>query len=71
MNDKAGCNPCAIFTAVWALLVVAPPMSSGRRKPTCISRATPYLVERRRDQAAEADIDLLLAGSGEDFRTAP
>ena len=70
VHDRLRCNAGAIFTAVCALLVVAPPMSSGSLNPSrSISRATcDHLIERRRDQPAQADdIDLLLARRREDF----
>ena len=72
---RAASNAGAIFTAVCALLVVAPPMSSGSFNPVrSISRATcDHLVERRRDQAAQADdIDAFVRARSPGFsRTAP
>jgi hypothetical protein len=49
-------NCGAIFTAVCCLLVVAPPISSGRSDPGAPSpRHVRHLVERGRDQPAQAD----------------
>ena len=56
--------------AVWARLVVAPPMSSGSLNPwrSISFRDMDHLVERRRDEAAEADhVCLLLFGACEDL----
>ena len=61
----------AIFTAVCCWLVVAPPISSGTVKPRRVIslRDEHHLVERRRDQAAQADdVRLLLDRGVEDLR---
>ncbi len=60
----------AILTAVCAALVVAPPIRSGTVKPCALHLLghMDHLVERRGDQAREADgVDLLLPGGGEDL----
>ena len=71
VDRLARCRSCGwIFTAVCTRLVVAPPISSGMSKPSrSISAATwHHLVERRRDQAGQADdVDLLVARGLEDL----
>ena len=60
----------AIFTAVWARLVVAPPINNGSAKLFALHflRDVHHLIERRRDQSAQADdVRLSLARSLQEF----
>ena len=54
---RARNSPGAIFTAVCTREVVAPPISSGSVKPCALhlARDVRHLLERRRDQARQAD----------------